>query len=295
MGAALYCDDLILLSPTRSSLQKMLLLCEKYASCHNMVYSTDPNPTKSKTKCMYFCGLKKNVIYPVPVKLNGEDLPWVTTADHLGHTFHQSCSMQHDIRIKRAKYIDKTTELRNSLSWAHPCQIMKAGDIYAGDHYGSNLWLLNSDTAEMYFKSWNTFVKLCWGVPRSTHTFLVENVFAKNFIPARHQVLGRYVSFLKSLLSSPSREVRILTRNVIQDISSVTRQNIDYIERLSGLSPLDFNKSRITKQLPKSVVKDTDVWRISLLLKLLDQRRDLSTNLLNTDSTQSWIDSLCST
>lgn len=112
--------------------------------------------------------------------------------------------------MKRAQYIEKTTEIRNTFSWAHPSQKLKAANIYAGDFYGSNLWQLNSNTAEMYFKSWNTFVKLSWGVPRSTHTYLVENVLAKNFISARHQVMGRYVTFFQSLLNSPNREVRIL-------------------------------------------------------------------------------------
>ena len=106
---------------------------------HNMEFSTDPNPTRPKTKCIYFFGNVRNVTYPAAVRLNGRELPWVTSANHLGHTLHQSCSMEHDIRIKRAKYIDKTTEIRNNLSWANPNQVIKAGNIYAGDHYGSNL------------------------------------------------------------------------------------------------------------------------------------------------------------
>ena len=153
MGAASYCDDLILLSPTRSVLQDMLSVCEKYATEHNMVYSTDPNPSKSKTKCMYFCGNIRNVVYPAPVKLNGRDLPWVTSAEHLGHTLHQSCTMDQDIRINRAQYIEKTTEIRNTFSWAHTSQKLKASNIYVGDFYEYNIWQLNSSTVEMYFNS----------------------------------------------------------------------------------------------------------------------------------------------
>ena len=103
------------------------------------------------------------------------------------------------------------------------------------------------------------------------------------------------LSYFQSLLSSPSREVRILTRIVMQDSRSVTRQNIDYIEKLSGLSPWDFNKVRITNELPKTEVKDNDVWRVCLLFKLLEQRQELQSKMLSTDSTQSWIDALCST
>ena len=47
IGIVGYADDLFLMSPTFDGLQKMLLICEKYASAHNLRFSTDPNAKKS--------------------------------------------------------------------------------------------------------------------------------------------------------------------------------------------------------------------------------------------------------
>ena len=55
MGACAYADDLVLLAPVKSVLQAMLKICQQYGERQNLELSTDPNPTKSKTKCMYFC------------------------------------------------------------------------------------------------------------------------------------------------------------------------------------------------------------------------------------------------
>lgn len=52
MGADQFCDDLILLAPTRSILQKMVRVCEQYVIDHNMVYSTDPNPARRLNVCI---------------------------------------------------------------------------------------------------------------------------------------------------------------------------------------------------------------------------------------------------
>ena len=54
VGVLGYADDLFLLSPSIDGLQEMLLVCEKYAESHNLKFSTDNNPQKSKTKCMAF-------------------------------------------------------------------------------------------------------------------------------------------------------------------------------------------------------------------------------------------------
>ena len=85
-GACGYADDLILLAPNRDVLQRMLQVCEVYAADHNLTFSTDPVPARSKTKCLLFCGKSPRQRFPDPLQLNGEDLPWVEAADHLGHT-----------------------------------------------------------------------------------------------------------------------------------------------------------------------------------------------------------------
>ena len=70
LGGCGYADDLILLAPSRDVLQRMIEVCEIYASEHNLEFSTHPEPSKSKTKCVYFCGrVGGRVRYPDPVYL----------------------------------------------------------------------------------------------------------------------------------------------------------------------------------------------------------------------------------
>ena len=56
MGAVGFCDDLLLLAPTRDGMQIMLDICQRFAKRFNLKFSTDPNPAKSKTKCIFVCG-----------------------------------------------------------------------------------------------------------------------------------------------------------------------------------------------------------------------------------------------
>ena len=215
----------------------MLETCERYALQHNLAFSTDPNPSKSKSKCIYFSGPAKNVSPPDPLHLFGEALPWVCSAEHLGHTLHQDCTMDHDARRKRATFIDKSSDLRETFGFAHPRQVIKAADIYVNDAYGFMLYDLASQSSQSYLKSWNTFVKLAWEVPRDTYTYLVENVLAENFVPLRKQIYSRYVSFFQHLFTSSSQEIRHLARIVSRDARSSVFRNIQFIKELSGVSP----------------------------------------------------------
>ena len=74
LGAFGYADDVTLLVPSRQSLQIMLKICEDYANSHSMLFSTDKDPNKSKTKCMFFsCDRSQDNV--MPVILNGNKLP----------------------------------------------------------------------------------------------------------------------------------------------------------------------------------------------------------------------------
>ena len=100
VGAASYCDDLILLYPTRSAFQAQMKICENYAASHNLVFSTNPEPSKCKTKFLLF-RLNSREENPAPVILNNQPLFWVERATHLGHEFDTSGKQGLDCKIKR--------------------------------------------------------------------------------------------------------------------------------------------------------------------------------------------------
>ena len=144
--------------------------------------------------------------------------------------------MDRDSKRARARFIDRTVEIREELYFAKPEQVMKAVQILSTDSYGSMLWSLNSAGAESFFKAWNTCVKLVYGVPRSTFTYLVEGYLASEHVSLRNQIIARYPGFFRSLLGSPSKEVRLLARIVQLDPRSTTCSNLRYISQMSDLS-----------------------------------------------------------
>ena len=199
--------------------------------------------------------------------------------------------MYQDALVKRARFIDKTVGIREPFSFAYPTHVMRAVQVFACDGYGSMLYDLSSTSCESLFKSWNTCVKLIWGVPRSTFTYLVENTLASNFVSLRHQVYGRYVKYFQGLFQSSSKEVRHLARIVSRDARSVTCRNVTLLSEVTGLSPWDYSKWRIQEKLQKTAVPSNDAWRSGLLLKLLETRR----TSVGHEHLDKMIDSLCST
>ena len=49
-----YSDDILLLAPCIDALQDMLSTYKMYPQEHNLQFSTNINPIKSKTKCIAF-------------------------------------------------------------------------------------------------------------------------------------------------------------------------------------------------------------------------------------------------
>ena len=295
-GGCGYADDLILLAPNREVLQKMVQVCQLYAEEHNLMFSTDPVPALSKTKCIFFCGRPGKVKYPDPVKLDGQDLPWVESAVHLGHTLHQLTNMEKDCQKARARFIGKTVQLREDLSFANPVQILKAVQILCSDAYGSMLWNLSSDSSEQFFKAWNTTVKLVYGVPRSTFTYLVEGHFAAGHTSLRNQILSRYSGFYQNLLNSPSKEVRTLVRIVSADPRSATCSNLRYLQRITGLSqPQHYSSVRIKISLPVKEVPESEKWRLGLLDNLMNMKEEKYLRVEDSKTICAMIDSLCNT
>ena len=146
-----YADNLILLAPKRAAASQMLGICEAWAKESNVLFSTDPNPTKSKSKVIYMCGLQRQLSKPAPLTLCGRSLPYVASATHLGHELNETGTMEYDTRIKRAQFISNSLEIRELFSFASPAEVIRALKVYSCSFYGSNLWELGSNMAEKVY------------------------------------------------------------------------------------------------------------------------------------------------
>ena len=83
---------------------------------------------------MYLVGKHiKEPIYPAPLKLYNEDLPFVTHATHLGHELNQDSTMDMDIRMKQAAFISNSVEIRDMFWFAIPIHLGRTATTYNGN------------------------------------------------------------------------------------------------------------------------------------------------------------------
>ena len=173
---------------------------------------------------------------------------------------------------------------------------MQAVQIFCTYAYGSMLWDLGSNTAEQYFKSWNTCVKLVHGLPRNTFTYLVEGFLAGSQTSLRNQVLSRYPGFYRGLLNSPSKEVRILARMVSRDPRSTTNRNLKYLEEKTNLKSPEFCSSwKVRDVLPVQNVPEEENWRLGMISTLMKIKKEKYLEVENMQNICAMLDSLAST
>ena len=274
LGAFGYADDVILLAPSRQALQIMLTICEDFASTHSMQFSTDPDPSKRKTKCTLFS--RDTTADPVMnVKLNGDMLPWVDTAKHLGNHLSSklnfSCfspETKTDLLQKRAIFFDRVHQVHQQFGQYHPKLVLNLISIYSTALYGSNLWQICSEEHFKLNRSWNTAVKIVWDLPHPTHKRFLESICP---VPHLESVLtGRYVSFVQSLVKSDKSLLRMILSSTSSDLSSLTGQHVSFLQhkhKMPNLMAL-FDGKNSLKSLRVHPLPNEELWKINLLTEI---------------------------
>ena len=281
LGAFGYADDVTLLVPTRQGLQSMLKICEDFSSEHSMLFSTDPVPTKSKTKCMLFSRYKSEDQVE-RLNLNGDSLPWVKTAKHLGNhlssrlnKFPYSPETKTDLLCKRAILFDKVHQIQQQFGYLEPKLVLRLLSIYSTALYGSPLWQLNSEEHSKLNRSWNTAVKIIWDLPHPTHTRFLETLCP---VPHLESVLtGRYIGFVQNLVRSSSELLNLLFLSCAGDLSTVTGQNLHFLldkHQKPNFYDLFKEKNMIKKSRVYSLPED-EAWKVGMIEELSLVKKDL--------------------
>ena len=268
VGVLGYADDLYLLAPCIDGLQEMLKVCEKYANEHNLKFSTDPNPIKSKTKCMAY--LLKERELP-NLRLCGNKLPWVKSGKHLGMRIDaiKDSILTKDTMEKRARYIQSNNELVQEFGYTSSDTKAAINRIYNSHAYGAVLWDLYGKEANMFFNSWSTSVRMMYRLDRKTHRYLIEPVSKMQHI--KGAILKRFVGFTNNLAISS----KTVIKNVFHIIGNDCRTRTGSNKRKICLDcERDINSQIEKKDINKPFhdIPAGEEWRIPLINELIGIR-----------------------
>ena len=100
----------------------MINICQRFALDHNLKFSTNINPVKSKTKCIHF---SRKQIDIAEIQLNGNGLPWVESAHHVGNILERDNTFSKDIRMNRGSFIGRVHSILQEVHFANPVVKMK--------------------------------------------------------------------------------------------------------------------------------------------------------------------------
>ena len=271
LGAFIFADDIFLLSVSRSGLQSLVDICQEFAMRKNLRFGTNPNPDKSKTKCIVFSKRAKDHLNLAPVKLAGVPLPWVKKVAHLGCTLESNNSMKTDVAQKRGKFIGKVISLMQELHFANSETMTKLLNVYTTSFYGSSLWDLQSADCERIYKSWNVTMRNILNLDRTTHRYMIEPM--SGCLHPKVMLMSRLTSFHKSLVGSPKFSVRFLARLAEKDMRTVMGRTLHYLVRQCNVNCLDdLNAPLVKESLKYAVVPEAEGWRVPLANELKDIR-----------------------
>jgi endonuclease/exonuclease/phosphatase family metal-dependent hydrolase len=261
-----YADDILLLSPTLDGLQDMVNTCSTYANTHNLSFSTNTNTAKCKTKCMAILNTERELRN---IKLNGNDLPWVSSAKHLGTLIENiEHGITRDIMEKRATYINRNNELLQELYFAHPQTIIKVNNIYNTSFYGSMIWNLFGNEATRLEKTWNVSQRLMLKLDRKTHRFFIEPLSETPHII--FSLYKRFISFTQKLSLSKKAPLRHLFNIVKNDCRSTTGGNLRRIMlRFHVDTPGNLNADVVTKSMYHETPAGEE-WKLAVAKELID-------------------------
>ena len=263
-----YSDDNLLLAPSEYALQKMLKICEKFANDHNLKFSTDPNPTKCKTKCIAFMKRPRQL---KDMELCGNNLPWVNQFKHLGNTItNQGCFTNQDMNIKRACYVNKNIELNQEFYFADARTKFKINEIYNSHYTGSPLWNLFNEEAIRLESSYNKSVKIMFDLPIGTHRHLIEPITKQKHL--RITLLSRFMGFIEQIKKSEKLIPKMFLSHIMSDVRSTTGLNLRNILLQTNKLSVDELKKDDTSSIKYHPTLADDKWKETLILEILDVR-----------------------
>ena len=146
---------------------------------------------------------------------------------------------------------------------ASPVEVLTAMKVFCCSFYGYMLWDLGGPGATQNYSAWSTVVKLTWEVPRSTRTYLMQQVLSSGLCSARVDILTRF-------------EVTVMANLIGYDLRSTTGSNLRFLQECCKVDPIAISSAKLKEVLLQNETAEIPphaTWRLQYLASLLEQRQ----------------------
>jgi len=198
-----YADDMVLLAPTRSALQELLVICEEFSRPHDIIYNT------TKTVCMLMKPDNSRCSYATGVVLNDVPLVYVDEFKYLGHIITSDGRDDRDISKQFRRQNAVGNMLVRKFGFAPKEAKIRLFKSYCYPIYGNSLWRSYYQySMNKLSVSYNDTFKQLMCEPRFVSS---SAVFAQNYTDHLKVVLRKSsYSLWQRLLASDNRLVAAL-------------------------------------------------------------------------------------
>ena len=204
-GAFGYADDIIMLAPTRTSMETLISICEEFSRDYSILFNA------SKSKHLYFSHKSKDTA--VRFDMQGVPIPLVPSEKHLGNLIGQDrLSLSINSAISEL-YVN----LNMLMSQFSNCDInvkYRLFKTYCMSLYGSQLWDYSNDThCERFFTAWRKCIRRLLGLPNTTHKRLLNLIC--NDVSVELQLYCRVLNFISMCCTSSSSQVQMCIQHAL--------------------------------------------------------------------------------
>ena len=235
-----YADDIVLLSPSRAGLQKLIHECETFAFDRNINFNT------GKTVCMVFnpkqCVDSAHLFDSQDpcITLNGTRLSLVTQFKYLGHVLEPDLNDSGDMRKTKRSLYYSVNMLRALVGHASADILMKLFKAYCTNLYGCELWGLSG--AKVAYRSlcvaYHSCIKKLVGVPKSHRNHPL--CYSLNILTCPMLIASRKILFYKRLLASNNDVIKVVLASEVGR-RGILIQDYQCLLREYGLMGLDIS------------------------------------------------------
>ena len=267
-----YADDLIILTPTCSSMRHLIQICERYSNEFMLTF----NPSKCALIVFADRGFDTSQI---EIKLFADPVPIVDNFKHLGHNVSNKGNMANFENIIKDVKVKTNILCNEFFMLGHDAKAL----LFNSQNlslYGCQLWNLEDRNMNLLCKTWRKCCRWLLKLHPQTHNNLLPGLM--HTPPPDVIVKERILSFVVDGLNHPSFLISQFFRNSLISNSSYIVSNVNsIIDSFQFRYQEIFNLKRNDIKRRVTALQTSNDWRLELVTEILDVRDGLKATNLN--------------